>query len=87
MATSAETKNGKTDSATAAQNRFVVSLPAEVGGMIDEVGVKLSAAFERETGVAFELSRAQIVQALVRQALKQNDDAPADTDAEQPAAA
>lgn len=58
------------DTTKVAQARFVVSLPAEVGLQIDEVGAKLRAALERETGIGFEMSRAQIVQALVRQQLK-----------------
>lgn len=58
-----------TDTASPAQGRFVVSLPKEVGAQIDAVGAKLKAALEKETGIGFELSRAQIVQALVRQAL------------------
>jgi hypothetical protein len=68
-----------TDTASPANTRFVVSLPKDVGEMIDEVGAKLSEAFMGETGIAFELSRAQIVQALVRQALKAQEDG-ADTE-------
>ncbi len=73
MAETAE-KKGKTDTASEAQARFVVSLPKEIGELIDKVGENLAQAFEKETGVAFELSRAQIVQALVRQALKDRDE-------------
>jgi hypothetical protein len=62
------------DTATVAQGRFVVSLPKDVGEQIDIVAQNLAAAFERETGVAFELSRAQVVQALVRQALAGKDE-------------
>jgi hypothetical protein len=68
-----------TDTTTEAKGRFVVSLPKDVGEMIDSVGAKLSEAFMGETGIAFELSRAQIVQALVRQALKAQEDG-ADTE-------
>lgn len=66
---------GTTDTTTTAKARFVVSLPNEVGEQIDIVGSKIAATLEKETGVAFEMSRAQIVQALVRQALKANADA------------
>lgn len=68
---------GATDTASPAQGRFVVSLPKEVGAQIDAVGAKLKAALEKETGIGFELSRAQIVQALVRQALAENGSEPA----------
>lgn len=82
MATKTYTENktnGSTDTASPAQKRFVVSLPLDVGHQIDAVGAKIAASLERETGVAFELSRAQIVQALVRQALNAE---PADVAAE-----
>lgn len=52
-----------------AQGRFVVSLPKDVGTQIDEVGKKITENLQKTTGVGFELTRAQIVQALVRQAL------------------
>lgn len=63
----------QTDTAAPAQSRFVVSLPSDVGELIDQVGARLSAAFQAETGIGFELSRAQIVQALVRQALRDSN--------------
>lgn len=66
--------NGATDTTTPARERFIVSLPQDVGKMIDQVGVRTTAALERETGIAFELSRAQIVQSLVRQALKVDEE-------------
>lgn len=72
MAASATKDNG-TDTASAAQGRFVVSLPKDIGEQIDRVGAKLAAALQKETGIGFELSRAQIVQALVRQALAGDD--------------
>ena len=58
-----------TDTATEAKGRFVVSLPKDVGEQIDAVGSKLKQQLQESTGVGFDLSRAQIVQALVRQAL------------------
>lgn len=70
----ANTAAAEKDSATPAQGRFVVSLPADMGALIDQIGEKLAQSFEKETGVRFELSRAQIVQALVRQALNSTDD-------------
>lgn len=69
----AGTADSKKDTTSNAQNRFVVSLPAEVGTMIDAVGARISASLESATGVAFELSRAQIVQSLVRQAHDQQN--------------
>ena len=68
-------KDTDKDTTSKAQNRFVVSLPADVGDMIDTVGKKLADELQKSTGVSFELSRAQIVQALVRQALKTNEPA------------
>jgi hypothetical protein len=62
-----------TDTTSEAQGRFVVSLPKEVGAQIDDVAEKLSRAMEAEAGIAFALSRAQVVQALVRQALRNGD--------------
>lgn len=82
MAGTAAEKVSK-DSTSTAQNRFVVSLPKEIGEQIDRVGAKLAAALHKETGIGFELSRAQIVQALVRQALANDstaDDSTADDD-------
>lgn len=73
MPTTAAAEKASTDTAKTAQNRFVVSLPKDVGEQIDEVGAKISASLQTETGIAFELSRAQIVQALVRQALAAPD--------------
>lgn len=81
--------SGSTDTASDAQKRFVVSLPAEVGTQVDEVGAKLAKALQAETGIAFELSRAQIIQALVRQALaeKPSEEPTEETPAEEPATA
>lgn len=73
MPTAAAAKKADTDTSSESKNRFVVSLPSDVGEMIDRVGARLSAALQAETGIGFELSRAQIVQALVRQALKDQD--------------
>lgn len=73
MAESSTAKKGDTDTSSNAKGRFVVSLPSDVGAQIDQVGEKLAAAVRQETGIAFELSRAQIVQALVRQALTDNN--------------
>lgn len=74
MASATAEKKGSTDTTSDTKNRFVVSLPADVGEMIDRVGERLRASLEKETGIGFELSRAQIVQALVRQQLKDADD-------------
>ena len=66
-------KKASTDTSSEARNRFVVSLPADIGEMIDTLGAKISDAMLTETGVAFEVSRAQVVQSLVRQALVDQD--------------
>lgn len=55
--------------ASGAQARFVVSLPASVGDQLDSIAQRLSQTLENETGVAFELSRSQVIQALIRQTL------------------
>lgn len=60
---------GSTDTSGNSKNRFVVSLPADVRVQIEAIGERLTEALERETGVAIELSPAQIVQSLVRGAL------------------
>lgn len=65
MAEAAEKK----DTSGNAQGRFVVSLPSDVRTQIDAIGAKLTATLEKETGVAIELTPAQIVQSLIRQAL------------------
>jgi ABC-type phosphate/phosphonate transport system substrate-binding protein len=57
-----------TDTTKTAQNRFVVSLPADTRTQIEAIGKNLTKALEEQTGVAIELSPAQIVQSLVRQA-------------------
>lgn len=63
-----------TDTATEAKGRFVVSLPKDVGEQIDAVGKKIKQQLLQSTGVGFDMSRAQIVQALVRQALDHKAD-------------
>lgn len=63
----------KTDTATVAQNRVVVSLPKEVGDQLDKLGLQVSAVVERETGVPIDLTRAQVVQAIVKGALDKLD--------------
>lgn len=57
------------DTSGNAQGRFVVSLPGDVRTQIDAIGAKLTSTLEKETGVAIELTPAQIVQSLIRQAL------------------
>lgn len=74
----------KTDTTSEAQGRFTVALPKEFGPLVDTVGVRIGEAVAKETGVTVELSRAQIVQSLIRSALATADKAEAET---QPAAA
>jgi hypothetical protein len=50
-------------------DRVIISLPKEAAEQIDEIGHRLATAFHAETGVHFELSRAQIIHSLIRQAL------------------
>jgi hypothetical protein len=63
------TEKGSTDTSSTSGGRFVVSLPAEVRVQVEKIGATISEALEKETGVAIELSPAQIVQSLVRQAV------------------
>lgn len=60
---------GATDTTSVAQGRFTVAIPAEVATQIDQVGHNLAEAVRKQTGVGVELSRAQIVTALVKSAL------------------
>jgi len=62
-----------TDTARAAQGKVVISLPKEVGLDIDTLGDTLAEAIEQQTGVRFELSRAQVVQSIVKQAIDRMD--------------
>lgn len=59
----------KTDTTSDAQGRFTVALPKEVGPLVDRVGERIAKAVAKETGVTIELSRAQVVQSLVKSAL------------------
>lgn len=68
------TDKASTDTSGNSKNRFVVSLPPETRDQITSIGVRLTATLEKETGVAIELSPAQIVQSLVRQALTMQEE-------------
>lgn len=59
-----------------AQGRFVVSLPKEVGEQIDKLGAKIATAVTEQTGATVEITRAQVVQGLVKSALSQQDKKP-----------
>jgi metal-responsive CopG/Arc/MetJ family transcriptional regulator len=63
----------KTDTSSEAQGRFVVSLPKEVGARIDELIRQTADKLREEIGVGVEISRAQMVQTLVQDALKQRN--------------
>jgi hypothetical protein len=62
------TQDGTTE-ATAAQGRFVVALPREVGDQIDAVASRMAAEMQKRFGVPVQMSRAQVVGALVTGAL------------------
>lgn len=67
--------SGAGGSSSNAQGRFVVSLPKELGDVIDAIGVKLTEALRRDHGVGVELNRAQIVTSLVKSAMAGMEDA------------
>jgi hypothetical protein len=66
-----------TDTTTEAQGRFTVALPKEFGPLVDAVGKRIGEAVHAETGVTVDLSRAQIVQSLIRSALASAEQAEA----------
>jgi hypothetical protein len=67
------TQDGTTET-TAAQGRFVVALPREVGDQIDAVATRMSTEMQKRFGVPVQMSRAQVVGALVTGALATFDD-------------
>lgn len=60
---------GDTDTTSVSKGRFTVALSAELAEGIDNVGARLAKAVQDATGVSVELSRAQVVQSLVKTAL------------------
>lgn len=58
----------ETDTTSAAQGRFTVAIPKELGEIIDKIGKDITAAVAKATGVEFELTRAQVVQSLIKSA-------------------
>lgn len=58
------------ESTTAAQARFVVSLPRELGTAIDLLAAMMAEQMRSQFGVGVELSRAQVVTSVVQSALK-----------------
>lgn len=65
--------NGKAGSTTQtgnSRNRFIVSLPQEVGAQIDGLAARLADQMRKQHGIGVEMSRAQVVQSLVTSALK-----------------
>jgi metal-responsive CopG/Arc/MetJ family transcriptional regulator len=58
---------------TEAQARFVVSLPSEVGKQIDKLAERIADQTRESLGVGISPSRAQVVQALVQDALKRGN--------------
>lgn len=75
----AKTTAGQTDSTSDAQARFVVSLPKDLRDIIVEMGKRVSAKVEAETGVGIDMTPAQVVTAVVKTAHRQQQQA--DTDA------
>ena len=63
-----------TDTAKPAQGKVIVSLPADTAHDIDTIGLNIAAAVEEQTGVAVELSRAQVIQACVKATLAKQDE-------------
>lgn len=63
------------DTTSEAQGRFTVALPKGFGPLVDAVGERIGKAVAEQTGVTVELSRAQIVQSLIRSALAAADGA------------
>lgn len=59
----------KVESTGDAQGRFVVSLPKEVGAQIDKLIAKTAERLREEIGVGVEVTRPQMVQSLVQDAL------------------
>lgn len=72
--------DGATDTSSASRNRFVVSLPNELGGKVDKVGERLTASVRQQTGIGVTLSRAQIIQSLVESALHDANGASAEAE-------
>lgn len=68
-----------TQSSSTAQNRFVVSLPKEVGEQIDALSKRLADQMRQQHGIGVEMSRAQVVQSLVSSALASLDEAKQET--------
>jgi hypothetical protein len=58
-----------TDTAKAAQGKVLVSLPRDTADDIDTLGMSIADALEKQAGIRVELSRAQIVQAITKQAV------------------
>ena len=64
------------DTSADAQGRFAVSLPKEFGPKLDKIGERIGAAVEREIGAKPDISRAMVVQSLVRAALERDEATP-----------
>ncbi len=68
---------GGTQSTGAAQGRFTVSIPAELAAAIDKLIENTAETLRQATGVAVELSRPQMVESLIKSALRAQDAAKA----------
>ena len=62
------TRSGATDTSGSAQGRFTVQLPAELRPALERHQRRISEAVEKETGIGIEVSLAQVVQTLIKQA-------------------
>lgn len=65
----APSKPAEQSSTSVAQSRFTVALPREVGDDIDKLGAKLSDAVFAASGLRIEISRPDVIKAIVKTAL------------------
>ena len=66
-------ESAKTDTASKSKGRVIVSLPEETAEILDNIGLNLAAAVEEKCGIAPEFSRAQVVQAIAKDAQRRQD--------------
>lgn len=63
------------DTSSSAQGRFTVSLPDSIKPSLDRRVKAIAKAMEEQAGVGIDVSYSQVVQALVNQADKREQDA------------
>lgn len=64
-------KEAVKDTASPAQGRITVSIPADLAALIKSRGAELAVSLKEAHGIAVELSPAQIVESVLRDALTQ----------------